>query len=232
MIAAEAHTLSKLLREKWQLEQAQREAADIESTRDALLEVAACIKTLTNATALSDGYLGIEEKDQLRTDLENIAAKARDLHAQFASQRKQVQSLASLRKKVEEAQDTFNTNWRAYAQQQLAPRYELLPLARAFSGATHVTGELAAVHARLRTSSEKAPTSASQLIDFNANIDKLDELLSSFQSSSPAVKTFLLRVLQGKATLADLSLDVLDWCNSANLAAFFRIGIGQTGSGG
>src|SRR5579883_2338237 len=105
MIAAEAHTLSKLLQEKWQLEQAQREAADIESTRDALIEVAARIKTLANAVSLSDGYLGTEEKGRLQTDLENLAAKVRELHKQFASQRKQVQSLTALRKKVEEAQE-------------------------------------------------------------------------------------------------------------------------------
>jgi chromosome segregation ATPase len=215
-----------LLREKWQLEQAQREAADIDSTRDALREVATCIRTLTHAAALSDGYLGTEKQNQLRNDLENIAAKARDLHGQFAYQRKQVQSLASQRKKVEEVQGALDANWSAYAKQVLAPRFELLPLARAFEAAN---SELSTVEASLRKSSEVAPTSASQLTNFKANIEKLDELLSSLQSSGPAVKEFLLSVLQGKATLADLSPDVLEWCNSKNLSASFRIGLGQTG---
>jgi hypothetical protein len=64
---------------------------------------------------------------------------------------------------------------------------------------------------------------AQQLAEFDARTAQLQTKLSELEGLSPAIIAFLKAVLDQKATIADLSDEVLAWCRQAGRDHSFRI---------
>jgi t-SNARE complex subunit (syntaxin) len=82
-----------------------------------------------------------------------------------------------------------------------------------------------ALRERLQSSVKEVPKQHEQLEIFEQNVQELTRLLDAIQGLDVAVKEFLQKVIDGQATMRDLTPDVRLWCQSGDRERIFRITI-------
>lgn len=228
MIADQAHALSRLLRENRQLEDAQNDAKTIAATYNALIEVAATAKSLSDVAITACHYLTADQRHQIKGDLAGLQARVCTLHESFSSQPKQQSlPLGTLRKEIEATHEKIDVSWRTHAQTRVKPHLDLLNLVHTLPEVQQQTESLNTLRMQLQSAQQKAPRQAPQIASLHAAIQALDERLGSLVNLSPVVREFLYRVRDGQATLNDLSDEVLAWCKLGTRMTAFRIQFAQ-----
>lgn len=228
MIAAQARELSELLRENSQLEMAQNDTKAIAATQTALTMAAATAATLSEVAITAVSYLTVAQRHEIAQELGALLGRVRSLRQSFNSQSKQqTVPLGLLGKDIVATHEKIDAHWRTYTQAEAKPHLDLLGLVSTLPEVQQHAQRLRALETHLLSAQQqKAPRRTQQFVAFHTIIQEFDEMVGSVVNLTPEVKAFLSGVRVGRATLGDLSPEVLAWCREGGRAQAFRIHFG------
>jgi hypothetical protein len=223
MIVAQAQKVRDQLVTLKNLEEDEKNRKDIEATYNAVQQVTAILTQFATLYALVCPRLETQQKLYIIGQVRQISQAITTSQHDFAQQRRQVKSLQNIRQQqIEPLKQQTEENWKLYAENQLRPQFELLTLVRQLPEVTSQQSEFDILKDRLKQFVDKPPRSKTELAEFDQKLQKLTKQLSGLKLE-PVIRGFLNSVLQGEATLADVSDEVLTWCRQGKRAKTFKV---------
>jgi hypothetical protein len=222
MIVSQARKVRKQLETLKRLEEDERNRRDIEATHAELKQVAAALHQFGSIYQLIHSLLDPQQTAYVTDQIARIDEDVESSRQAFAQQRRQVKTLQSIKNQIDALDQRTKASWKLYAEEQLKPQVELLSLVRQLP---EMRGQLNTIDSqtqRLEEFKDTPPNNVKELKEFEQKLQSLTERLASL-SLQPAIRNFLTKVLGDEATLADLSEEVLNWCQQGNRAKTFKI---------
>lgn len=206
------------------LKDAQSEVKAIEATQAELEKLLEAARQLATAAEVCRGRLG---EEIIAPVLAQAVAIAQEVHAsrqRFTStNRRETLPLNGLGRKTQAAFKDLGDRWQLYAQGQLAPYLELLRLVTYLPEVAASEHEIQRLVAQMRAQVARPPQSAAQLEQFDGRLADLGRRLESVARLPDEVRSFLMKVVEGRATLADLTPPVRTWVEEGGRADSFSI---------
>ena len=153
-------------------------------------------------------------------DLRNITKESED---DFNKNRRQVAKIRNLGKNLNNAESNLNDYWSTYANELIEPYHELLELVFQLPEIQRQQKSIQAIKEKLEFYTISIPDTDSKLTEFNNLLHELDQSLSNLQGLSPIISDFLGRVSRGSFTLADISEEILEWCQEDDRGKSFKV---------
>ena len=141
----------------------------------------------------------------------------------FETEPRQTRQLSSLYAKMQNLIKEIEMQWRMYAQQQTEQPFELLKLVLHLPEMQSQYAALTSIRTRLMYFFEHPPLTTIQLVDFDRALQELTQHLGSIEGLDIEIKTFLQKTLSNQATIADLTDNILQWCQQGKHADAFAI---------
>ena len=223
MIVSLAENVCQQIREIDTLQRNKLVAADIQNTYEALKSLKEQVIRLHTLLQLIQTRLIDSELRLIQTGLEDCSARLLRSATQFEDQQRQGQELQSIQERIEEQYSILQQAWKRYARAVVSKPIELHALVYYLPEVVAQQAHYGTLRQKLEDYKEKAPVSARQLQEFDQCLEQFTSLLGGIEGLSEAVKTFLLRTVSGKATLADVTDEVLQWCRLGDHAQAFSI---------
>jgi hypothetical protein len=207
------------------LKDAQSEVSAITVTLAELEKLAAAARQLAAAAQVCRGRLG---EDTVRP----VLAQAAQLTGEIAASRKRFATGENRRenltlngtgRKLDRIAGDLRERWQRYAQERLAPYLELLALVVYLPEVAAREAEIRQLVRQISDQAKETPHSEAQLAQFDQRLTDLGRRLDSVASLSDEVRAFLMQVVAGKATLADLTPDIAAWLDEGDRTAAFAI---------
>jgi|GEM_PF-1999886 len=214
-----------------QLKEAQSEVKAIEATLAELDKLAIPTRQLASTVQTCRGRLSEELIAPVIAQTILAAQDVQSSRQRFAkgTNRRESQNLANnAGRKIEATIKDLSERWMIYAQQQLAPYLELQRLVAYLPEVAASEAEIQQIIAQIRAQIVKPPMSAVQLDQFDGRLADLGRHLESVARLPDEVRAFLMKVVEKRATLADLTPEeVQAWINEGGRAAAFSISFSQ-----
>lgn len=214
------------------LKDAQSEVKAIEATLAELDKLVASTRQLATATETCRGRLGEEVIAPIRELAVQAAKEVQSSRQRFAEgvNRRENLALYNAGRKIQAAHKDLSERWQLYAQQQLVPYLELLRLVTYLPEVAASEHEIQQIVAKIRAQIASLPESAAQFDQFDQRLADLGRRLEGVAQLPDEVRAFLMKVVEGRATLADLTTPVHSWLEQGGRAGAFSIGFaGQRG---
>ena len=222
MIVSQAQKVRSQLATLKKLEEDEKNRKDIEATYDELRQVASTLRQFNTLYQLIHSRLDSQQNFYIISQVQQSDKDIEASHQAFAQQRRQVKTLRDVKQKLESLNQSTEAGWKLYAEAQLHPQLELLKLVKQLPEILGHLNEINNLKERLEQFTHRSPHNSKELAEFDQRLQKLAKRLSDL-NLEPAVKDFLNRVLRGEATLADLSEEILAWCQQGGRAKTFKI---------
>jgi DNA-binding FrmR family transcriptional regulator len=208
------------------LKDAQSEVKAIEVTLTELEKLLDTARQLAAATEVCRDRLGAEMIVPVLAQAMTVAQEVQASRKRFAegtSSHRENLALSNTGRKAQAAIKDLGERWQLYAQGQLAPYMELLRLVTYLPEVAASEHEIKQLVAQIRAQVTKPPQSAAQLAQFDGRLTELGRRLESVARLPDEVRSFLMNVVEGRATLADLTPLVRSWVEEGNRATAFSI---------
>jgi len=226
MLVDLANGLRQQLDQIIRLELAKEQAQNITATVNVLQELCTKVTHLKHFCQLLEGRLA----EQLLPIVAQFQALADDIEAsrqKFVAQPpqfRQVENLNKLRPRLQNLEKEAQDVWRKYATARISSALELWQLIRLLPEVQPHATELESSIAKLnRSAGITTPTNSRDLDDFDNTLTTLTRALSNVTGLDAEIKTFLAKVSNKTATVADLTSTVLEWLQKGNRAQSFQI---------
>jgi len=207
------------------LKDAQSEVKAIEATLAELDKLVAATRQLAAAAENCRGRLGEEVISPVLAQAAQVAQDVIASRQRFAStNRREILPLNAVGRKIQAAHRDLSERWQLYAQQQLVPYLELLRLVTYLPEVAASEHEIQQIVAKIRAQIASPPESAAQLGQFDQRLADLGRRLEGVAQLPDEVRAFLMKVVEGRATLADLTHPVRSWLEQGGRAGAFSIG--------
>lgn len=203
------------------------EIKSIEATHRALEQIATSARDLALAVRVCEPHLGALTVAPI---LDQMAGVAQDLDAsrqRFATNRKENVALYNPGVKLQRAATDLAERWQRHAQLRLMPYLELLRLVNYLPEAAAGSFEIDQLVKQIKTQIASPPRSQAQLDQFHQRLSELGGRLDAVARLPEEVRTFLSKVVDGTATIADLTSDVRAWIAADDRADAFSISFAQ-----
>ncbi len=212
-----------------QLKEAQSEVKAIEATLAELDKLAIPTRQLASTVQTCRGRLSEELVAPVLAQAILAAQEVQSSRQRFAQgvNRRENLVLNNTGRKVEAASKDLSERWMIYAQQQLAPYLELQRLVAYLPEVAASEAEIQQIIAQIRAQIVKPPQNAAQLDQFDRRLEDLGRRLDAVARLPDEVRAFLMKVVEKRATLADLTPEVQAWINEGGRAAAFSISFSQ-----
>lgn len=206
------------------LKDAQSEVKAIEATLAELEKLLDAARQLTTAAEVCSGRLGEAVIGPVLAQAAAIAQEVQASRQRFTStNRRETLKLNEAGRKVQAAIKDLGDRWQLYAQGQLAPYLELLSLVTYLPEVAASEHEVQQLVAQIRGQVSRPPQSAAQLDQFDERLADLGRRLDSVARLPDEVRSFLMKVVEGRATLADLTPPVRSWVEEGGRSGSFSI---------
>jgi hypothetical protein len=223
MIVATARKATEHLTTINKLQKASEDTQNIEETLAALRDLKSATRDLMSLYDVLRTRLPQEYMQGLDVRLTTLAQRVRSSHQTFDMQRRQAPQLRLIKSDVQSITQDLQNSWRALVSTVLNPAAEIIGIIRVIPDMREPSANLIKLHDQLRAMTLLPLRTPQQVAEFDARAGQLQTLLSELEGISPAVIAFLKTVLDQKATIADLSDEVLAWCRQAGRDRSFRI---------
>jgi hypothetical protein len=227
MIVELARSIQEKQFQKGQLDIAALARNDIEATRTALMRLQKAFVGLAQSYSLLRDRLPPTFAALLREQLSDIAKEVHKSSLNFEENSRQVTALDKISDRIAKLASSIRDSWAAHATALMRPYTELLALVGSLPEIVAQEESLRLLLSRLTDLSAMLPQSASQIAAFDNDLHQLSAQLAELENLAPEVKSFLRKVVDGQATVADLSPEVLAWCQDHSHASTFTISFRQ-----
>ena len=164
-------------------------------------------------------------QESIRQECKSILSAIVSSRSNFAHDLRQANALLWAESSLQETQKNIEHQWRSYANEQVRDPLHLLNLVKYLPEVATQADLYDALKKRLQRCINEVPKHPEQLAIFEQNVQELTRLLNAIQGLDIAVKEFLQKVIDGQATIKDLTPDVRVWCQSGDRERVFRITI-------
>ena len=212
MIVALSGRVSQQLETNRQLELTQQQALDVTQTAEEARKLRESVQNTVLFFQLIQSRLQKGEQKRLCDLLASLAADVANTRQEFAKAPRQVNALRQLQTRGAQIRLDAEGCWHSYATGKVQPQTELLRLVQQLPEMRVQFRTINELVERLRRSADGTPKTASDLAQFDAALAELTKASSQLQGLGPAVRNFLAMVIAGRATVADLTSEVLEWC--------------------
>lgn len=225
MITALASEMRQKLTLAKRLRDAQSEVKAIEVTLTELEKLSTSAGQLAAAVQTCRARLGEDVIAPVRSQAVQLADEIAASRERFASgtNRRENLALNNASRKLERISKDLSERWQLYAQAQLAPYIELLALVVYLPEVAASEAEINQLVRHIRDQIKEVPQNDRQLTQFDQRLADLGRRLESVASLPVEVRGFLMKVVSGKATLADLTPPVNEWLGEGARAGAFQI---------
>lgn len=206
------------------LKDAQSEVKAIEATLAELEKLLESARQLATAAEVCGGRLGEAIIGPVLAQAAAIAQEVQVSRQRFTStNRRETLALNGSGRKVQAAIKDLGDRWQLYSQGQLAPYLELLRLVIYLPEVAASEHEIQQLVANIRAQVSRPPQSTAQLDQFDQRLAELGRRLDSVAQLSYEVRSFLMKVVENRATLADLTPPVRSWVEEGGRSGSFSI---------
>jgi chromosome segregation ATPase len=223
MIVELSSQVGELLAEAGRLEQQQHEVKNIQATRDTLNEVQQKIHSLKMHYQIISPRMADQKIAYIQQQAATIASAIETSRSNFATQRRQEKALKQTEKEVQKILQEIDAYWKHYSTEQIKPHTDMLELVRALPEIASQEATINELVAQLRKLSTASPASHNKITEFDNTLQQLKQRLATLQGLSPQIQDFLRKVQDGRATLHDLTDEVLSWCRQGEHASAFAL---------
>lgn len=227
MIVALVDTLAEKLALEDRLKTNRAEVKSIETTLRNLEQVAAAAQKLVEELDLCAPYLDAQAVADIRAQASSVARDLELSRARFAANRKEWMHIQKAGENLQRPAKALAEHWQGYARGRLAPYLDLMLLVNYLPEVAASAGELNQLVRQLEEQVRRPPRTLAQIDQFQSRLEELGRQLDTVARLPLGVRTFLARVVDGKATLADLTPEVQAWIAEGNRAAAFSISFSQ-----
>lgn len=166
-----------------------------------------------------------EQCGDLREQAKALVRRLRESKEKFATEFNQHTALARIHIAASTLEDKTEQYWTRYALAKLqAPRER----ARFAKLLPHMHAAMPAIEvaiADLERLATRAPSRPSDVEAFHTRLLQLDGMLRNMAGMDAQQTAFLTKLSNGTATLADMSPDLLEWCQREDLAPLLKLSL-------
>jgi len=153
----------------------------------------------------------------------HCAAQIRRSTSQFTVQPRQKNELQVVQNQIQRTLGELHKAWMTYATGRAREPEDLYQIVCYLPEVIARKATYDELRRKLQTASETTPSSWQMLQAFDQMIEQFKQMLGEIEGLSEAVKAFLLKALNGTATLADITDEVLQWCRQGQHAQTFSV---------
>ena len=155
--------------------------------------------------------------------IDEVLREVRVSYKNFETDPRQTKQLSSLYTKIQNLIKEIEAQWRVYVQQQTEQPFELLKLVLHLPEVQAQYAILISLQTRLKHFLDYAPLTPVQLADFDHALQELIQRLGNVEGLNAEIRMFLQKTLSNQATIADLTDNILLWCQQGKHADAFAI---------
>ncbi len=219
--------LSREVCQQWQtiddIETLKYNAESIKETFEALVRVKELIVRLVTSLTLISERLQAQDVQQIMLGLDYLAREIKGSRERFDTEPRQTKSLSNSLMSIQRLIKDVKLLWQSYAGERIREPFELLKLVKNLPEVKEQQAAYDELKTRLERLAKEPPLTVDQLIAFDQSINMLVQSLNSIEGLNTEVKIFLQKTLNGQATLADLTDEVLQWCRQGDHARIFAV---------
>jgi hypothetical protein len=223
MIVTLAQDVCEQLEEIGQLEDSIHNEGAVKATLDILTKVFEATQQLQVLLTLHRARLLSDELQHFIFIVEEYIEEIKTSEQNFANNPRQTQALNALLSRIQKLTKKIKEQWRLYAIAQTQQLFELLKLVLPLPEVQAQQHIFIDLQGKLTKFFDYPPDSVYALAEFDQALQELRELLSQIEGLSTGVRAFLQKTLDGQATLADLTDEVLQWCREGEHAKVFVV---------
>lgn len=211
------------------------EREELLKVRDEGSKIAATLAQLTEvkgqSTQLAELWGLLRERIPLKeiytANISSLLQEVQKAHAKFTDEHeiRQVRLLQDICARLQALLDEIAQRWREYALGLVQNPVNLWAIVQVLPEMQEQKIVINELKEALLQYTSNSPHTSDELGDFDAKLEQLKTQLSGIESVHPEVKMFLYKVHAQKATIADLTDEVLRWCRQENRAEVFQIGL-------
>jgi len=164
-----------------------------------------------------------ENSQHFAAMVDGLLQEVRISYKNFETEPRQTRQLSLLYNKIQNLIKEIEVQWRIYAQQQTEQPFELLKLVLHLPEVQSQYAVLTSLQTQLKHFFDYPPLTRTQLADFDRALQDLTQRLGNVEGLDTEIKMFLQKTLSHKATIADLTDNILQWCQQGNHADAFAI---------
>lgn len=196
------------------------------AVKDTLLGIVKVLELVQHFDALLSllqQRLPSENTQRLVFRIDSVLQEVKASHKSFETELRQTKQLSSLYTKVQNLVKDVEVLWKIYAQNQTEQPFELLKLVLHLPEMQTQYGTLTSLQTRLVYFFDNPPLTTTQLSDFDQIMQQLTQHLERIEGLDAEITRFLQKTLNKQATLADLTENILQWCQQGKHADAFAI---------
>ena len=201
-----------------------RETKQIAETHAQVMQISEKIQRLVNQYKTIGHMLPINEQDELLVLFGRINEKVNAFAKEFQSNSDQARKLKPFSDRyVVPSLDTLRTMWASQVDREVKNEIEIYLLVKNLPDIRSNGARIDAGLRQLNTIKERPPSSDEALNRYQDNVDTLRFQIGGIRGLTSAVQDFLEKMSQNSATIADLTMEIYDWCSEPSRAEHFAI---------
>lgn len=199
------------------------QAKAIKETHEILKKVETDARQFASLLLIYHDCLSPDERQKFIANALRLRTKLHESADKFESEPRQKGQLTQIDTQLQSLEREVEQAWQVYAERKAASAFDLLKLILHLPEVQTQKTYLIALQARITRSITFPPQTEADLQNYEQSLQELLAYLNSIDGLSREVSTFLLKVLNGEATVADLTDEVLHWCWQGERATAFAI---------
>lgn len=224
MIIEKSHALQEKLRTLHQLERRQSEIKDIDATYQQLRENSTKVQRLVQQYGTVNQYLSDAGRRDLIALFQTLYEKTQELATDFSTNSNQARKLKAFGDKtVVDCINAFEDMWAASVAHEVSSERDIYLLVKNLPDVRANGTKVEGILQRLEAFRKNPPSTEDELADYLSKVESLRSQIESIRGLTDAIQSFLQKMANNTATIADLTPEILDWCHEQSRAEHFII---------
>lgn len=225
MIVALAQDIQAKVEQRKRFEERKRQQQAISDTLGMLRTLRQEIADFDTQQRLVGEVISAEITQSLNEIIQRLRNRLKQRYDEFRHSDKfnQKSQLSYLQQDISKLDAQLQEGWSDYANRKIAPHSELYLLVEKLP---EVSGNIRRINEliqKLHRASSTTPRTSTHVDQFERDLESLRVTLANLEGIEPHIRRFLFSVRDGKATVADLTDDILAWCRDPRRASAFKI---------
>jgi len=210
---------------KWdELNKIANQIARIIETDNALKELQKELENFCEQFSVLTSRIEMETVQSIILDCSGILNDIQESKNNFESQLFwQVTKINNQNLKLNLIQTKLEAAWTKYANEKIDPLHELLTRVFKLQEIKNQKTSIEKLTETLASQANSAPKSEEELKQFDINLKEFEKRLSNLQGLTENIQNFLKEVIAERFTVADLTDEILEWCQIEERGNSFKV---------
>lgn len=227
MISSRAKTLADAIEEVARIHGTIDQSEAYLETTASLSELKSQLREIVAAYRLTKDRLGQRSQSDLLQALNDIKVGLADIGRGLKANPRQFSEIKRLQSRATASAKRLNDEWRELAGAHVRPHQKVLELVGSLPEIASQRTAIDAAIDRVIALSLALPPDEATLLRYDEDMAWLGSVLHEVEGLSQTVREFLDKVVNRRATLADLSPDIMDWISDRDRSRAFQIRFDQ-----